>query len=82
MLFQKEKNQVIHFYGSRYRGKEFQNLMNIIKTKYSPIYKDISLIPELPSDFPKCYSNYSLRKAFYFAQIAKRNGNIYFNCWK
>ena len=62
------------FYGSRYRGKEFQNLMNIIKTKYTPIYKDISIIPQLPENFPKCYSNYSLRKAFYFAQIAKRNG--------
>ena len=46
--------------------------MNIIKTKYSPIYKDISIIPELPSDFPKCYSNYSLGKAFYFAQISKK----------
>jgi midasin (ATPase involved in ribosome maturation) len=48
--------------------------MNIIKTKYTPIYKDISIIPQLPENFPKCYSNYSLRKAFYFAQIAKRNG--------
>ena len=41
--------------------KELKNLMNIIKTKNINIYKDISLIPELLSDFPKCYSNYLLK---------------------
>jgi len=62
------------FYGSRYRGKEFDHLMNIIKTEYSSLYKDLSKIPELPSGFPNCYSNYSLKKSFYFANIAKKNG--------
>ena len=62
------------FYGSRYRGKEFIHFMEILKTKYSPLYKNLNTIPELPNDFPKCYSNYSLKKAFYFANIAKRNG--------
>lgn len=60
------------FYGSRYRGEAFDRLMNIIKTQYPLIYKDIKLIPELPKDFPKCFSNFSLRKAFYFANIAKK----------
>ena len=61
------------FYGSRYRGEAFNHLMDIIKTQYPLIYKDIKLIPELPKDFPKCFSNFSLRKAFYFANIAKKN---------
>ena len=61
------------FFGSRYRGEPFNHLMDIIKNKYPLIYKDINLIPELPKDFPKCFSNFSLRKAFYFANIAKKN---------
>ena len=48
--------------------------MNIIKEGYPKLYKDLSTIPEFPKDFPKCYQNYSLKKAFYFANIAKRNG--------
>lgn len=48
--------------------------MEIIKTKYTPLYKDIKTIPDLPDDFPKCYSNNSLKKTFYFANIAKKNG--------
>ena len=62
------------FYGSRYRGEAFEHLMEILKNDFPPLYKDLNLIPELPSDFPKCYSNFSLRKAFYFAKIAKKNG--------
>ncbi len=62
------------FFGSRYRQNEFEHLVNIIKTNYSLIYKDVKDIPELPEDFPKCYSNYAIRKAFHFAKIAKKNG--------
>ena len=62
------------FYGSRYKGKEFNHLTNILKTDYKELYKDLNKIPELPKDFPKCYSNFSLKKAFYFAKIAKNNG--------
>ena len=62
------------FYGSRYRGKEFDHLMEIIKNNYTPLYKDLNYLPDLPNDFPKCYRNYSLKKAFYFAEIAKKNG--------
>ena len=61
------------FYGSRYKGEEFKYLNEILQCKYECLYKDINLIPELPKDFPKCFSNLSLRKAFYFANIAKRN---------
>jgi midasin (ATPase involved in ribosome maturation) len=70
---QEPSDAVNCFYGSRYKGKEFQHLMQILKEKYPPLYKDLNLIPDLPEDFPKCYSNYSLRKAFYFANIAKKN---------
>ena len=71
---QEPSDAVNCFYGSRYKGKEFEHLMQILKEKYPPLYKDLSKIPELPSDFPKCYSNYSLKKAFYYANIAKQNG--------
>ena len=66
------------FFGSRYRGEAFNHLMDIIKNKYPLIYKDINLIPELPKDFPKCFSNFSLRKAFYFANIAKKTIGIFY----
>ena len=62
------------FYGSRYRGKEFEHLMEIIKTNYSPLYKDLNYISDLPNDFPKCYRSNSLKKAFYFAKTSIRNG--------
>jgi midasin (ATPase involved in ribosome maturation) len=62
------------FYGSRYREKEFMHLMDIIKKEFTLLYKDLNTIPELPKDFPKCYSNFSLKKVFYFANIAKKNG--------
>lgn len=61
------------FYGSRYKGKEFNHLMEIIKKKYKNLYKDINTIDELPEDFPSCYSNFALKKAFYFSKIAKKN---------
>ena len=64
---------VICFYCSRYRGKEFNHLLEILKIKYMVLYRNLNTIPELPPDFPKCYSNYSLRKTFYFANIAKRH---------
>jgi len=44
-----------------------------LKIQRKRIYP-LNTIPELPNNFPKCYSNYSLKKAFYFANIAKRNG--------
>ena len=59
------------FYGSRYRGKEFIHFMEILKTKYSPLYKNLNTIPELPNDFPKYYSNYSLKKAFILLILQK-----------
>ena len=62
------------FYGSRYRGKEFEHLMEIIKTNYSPLYKDLNYISDLPNDFPKCYRSNSLKKAFYFAKTSIKNG--------
>ena len=62
------------FYGSRYRGKEFDHLMEIIKKNYTNLYKNLTLIPELPDDFPECYSNFAIKKVFYFANIAKKNG--------
>ena len=60
--------------GSRYKGKEFHHLMQILKKKYIPLYKDLNLISDsdLPKDFIKFYSNYSLKKPFYFANIAKK----------
>ena len=62
------------FYGARYGKKKLKYLNEIILPKYPPqMYKNINKIPELPNDFPKCYSNFSLKKAFYFANIAKRN---------
>lgn len=70
---QEPSDSVNCFYGSRYRGKEFNHLMVIIKTKYIPPYKDLNKIPAFPKKFPKCYPNYSLKKAFYFANIAKKN---------
>ncbi len=48
--------------------------MQILKEDFTPLYKDLTKIPELPDDFPKCYSNYSLKKAFYLSKIAKKNG--------
>ena len=71
---QEPYDAVICFYGSRYRGKNFDYFMELLKKNYTPLYKDLNLILELPSDFPKCYSNYSLKKAFYFAKIAKMIG--------
>ena len=71
---QEPSDAVNCFYGSRYKGKEFNHLIEILKTKYKELYKDLNKIPELPNDFPKCYSNNSLKKSFYFANIAKRNG--------
>ena len=71
---QEPSDAVNCFYGSRYRGIAFEHLMEIIKKKYSSLYKNIETIPELPEDFPKCYSNQSIKKAFYFANIAKKNG--------
>ena len=69
------------FYGGRYRGKEFNHLMEILYKNYHCLYKDINTIQELPEDFPKCFSN-SLKKVFYFANIAKKKWKAYFNCWK
>ena len=70
-----EPNDAVNcFYGSRYRGKEFEHFIQILKEDYTPLYKDLTKIPELPDDFPKCYSNYSLKKAFYLSKIAKKNG--------
>ena len=63
---QEASDAVNCFYGSRYRGKEFDHLMEILKKDFTPLYKDLSSIPELPSDFPKCYSNFSLKKSFRF----------------
>ena len=62
------------FYGARYRGKEFNHFIEILKKEYVLFYKDFKTISELPEDFPKCYSNFSLRKAFYFSNIARKNG--------
>ena len=64
---------LIVFFGFRYIGKELNHLLEIIKINYICINKDLNDIVSLPEDFPKCYSNPSLRKAFYFANIAKNN---------
>ena len=71
---QEPSDAVNCFYGSRYRGKELEHFMQILKEDYTPLYHDLTKIPELPDDFPKCYSNYSLKKAFYLSKIAKKNG--------
>ena len=62
------------FYGSRYRGKEYNHFIQILKNEYSLFFKDLKKISKLPEDFPKCYSNFSLKKAFYFSNIARKNG--------
>lgn len=62
------------FYGSRYRGKEFNHFIELLKKEYILLFKDFRTISELPDDFPKCYSNFSLKKAFYFSKIARQNG--------
>ena len=64
---------VVCFYGSRYKKKTLNYMNQILKEKYSILYKDLSLIPDLPNDFPECFPNDSLKKAFFFALIAKRN---------
>ena len=46
--------------------------MQILKEKYKPLYKDLNLIPDLPKDITKGYSNYSLKETFYFAKIVKK----------
>ena len=71
---QEPSDAVNCFYGSRYRRKEFDHLIEIIKNNYTPLYKDLNYLPELPSDFPKCYRNNALRKAFYFAKTSIKNG--------
>ena len=71
---QEPSDTVSCFFGSRYKKKEFDHLQDIIKNNYSILYKDMEMIPELPNDFPKCYPNYALKKAFHFADIAKKNG--------
>ena len=38
---QEPSDTVNCFYGSRYKGEEFNHLMQILKDKYSPLYKDL-----------------------------------------
>ena len=61
---QEPSDAVNCFYGSRYKGKELNHLLEILKNDYKEIYKDLNKIPELPKDFPKCYPNKSLQKLF------------------
>ena len=70
---QEPSDAVNFFYVSRYKRKELNHLLEILKKDYKEIYKDLNKILELPKDFPKCYQNKSLQKAFYFANIAKKN---------
>lgn len=74
--WQEPSDAVNCFYGSRYKGKEFEHFIQILKEKYPVLYKDLNKIPDLPKDFPKCYINNSLKKVFYFANIAKKMGVI------
>jgi MoxR-like ATPase len=53
---QEPSDAVNCFYGSRYKGKELNHLLEILKTKYKDIYKDLNLIP----NFQKIFQNATL----------------------
>ena len=60
------------FYSSRYEINERKILLNLLKQKFSNIFKNYSFL-NLPKDFPECFENNCLRKVFHFSKIAINN---------
>ena len=44
-------------------------MSKLLKDKFHILYKE-SVVPDLPSNFPECYHSESLKRAFYYSNIA------------
>lgn len=67
------EDAVFCFYGCRYEKKQREAMNKLLKEKFNILYKNL-IVPDLPSDFPECYHSESLKRAFYYSNIAINNG--------
>ena len=67
------QDAVFCFYGFRYEKKERDAMNKLLKEKFHILYKELG-VPDLPSNFPECYHSESLKRAFYYSNIAINNG--------
>ena len=61
------------FYGCRYEKKQREAMSKLLCDKYPILYKKLG-VPDLPSNFPECYHSDSLKRAFYYSNIAINKG--------
>ena len=67
------QDAVFCFYGCRYEKKQRDAMNKLLKEKFHILYKELG-VPDLPSNFPECYHSESLKRAFYYSNIAINNG--------
>ena len=67
------QDAVFCFYGCRYEKKERDAMNKLLKENFNILYKEPG-VPDLPSNFPECYHSESLKRAFYYSNIAINNG--------
>ena len=61
------------FYGCKYEKKQRDAMNKLLDEKFHILYKELA-VPDLPSNFPECYHSESLKRDFYYSNIAINNG--------
>lgn len=70
----KPPNVISCFYGGRYDKKTYNEMQKLLSEKYEELYQDQTILPDLLSDFPKCFKSNTLKKAFKFAKMGIESG--------
>jgi len=67
------ENAMFCFYGCKYEKKQRDAMKKLLDEKFHILYKELEVY-DLPSNFPECYHSESLKRDFYYSNIAINNG--------